>query len=250
MTDILATLDPVQVLLVWVVIIAAAVLRAFTGFGFGIAAVPAFSLFMAPTDAVVLSVSLALAISLLTLRTYWGQYPLRPLLPMLGVALLGTGAGVLLLRQLELRQFQFLVGLTVIAACLVLSTYRPRPRQPGSGVTAATGLVSGLLNGAFAMPGPPVIVYAMATQPDPARSRSLLMTFFLFSAALALASYGLAGFVTPQSSWLFLLAFPAMYAGDKLGYYLFRRFGAGHYRRVALVVLFAVGVGITARALW
>lgn len=247
--DILGVLEPLQLLLLWGVVIAAAVLRAFTGFGFALAAVPVFSLFMPPTQAVVLSASLALAISLLSLRTYWGQYPIRPLLPMLAMSLLGTGLGVVLLDRLDTRQFQLCIGLLVILACPVLGLYRPRQREPGATAGAVTGLASGLMNGAFAVPGPPVIIYAMSTQPEPARSRSLLMTFFLFSALLALVSYGIAGFVTPASPWLFALAFPAIYVGDKLGYYLFRRFGSGVYRRVALVVLLAVGLSITAKAL-
>lgn len=248
LSDILARVEPAQLALVWSVVIGAAVLRAFTGFGFGLAAVPVFSLFMAPTQAVVLSSSLTLTISLLTLRTYWGQYPLRPLLPMLLSAAVGTGAGVFLLGQLNARQFQFAIGLAVIGACLVLSYYRPSRQQPRAAVSGVTGLASGLMNGAFAIPGPPVIIYAMATQKDPALSRSLLMTFFLFSALLALTSYAAAGFVTPASPVLFLLAFPAMFAGDKLGYYLFRRFGTGLYRRVALLVLLAVGLAITFKA--
>jgi uncharacterized membrane protein YfcA len=105
------------------------------------------------------------------------------------------------------------------------------------------------MNGAFAIPGPAVIVFAVATQPDPERSRALLMTFFLFSATAGLLSYSAAGFVNPTSLWLFLFAFPAMYLGDKLGYYLFHRLGTALYRRVALGVLFSVGAAITARAL-
>ena len=121
--------------------------------------------------------------------------------------------------------------------------------RAGPGLGGMAGLLSGLLNGAFAIPGPPVIVYAMATEPDPARSRALLLTFFLFSSTVALGAYTAAGFVTPLSPWLFLLAFPAMYVGDKVGYHLFHRFGTAFYRRVALAVLFSVGVGITLKAL-
>jgi hypothetical protein len=41
-----------------------------------------------------------------------------------------------------------------------------------------------------------------------------------------------------------------MYLGDKLGYRLFKRYGTHLYRRVALVVLFSVGLATTGRALW
>jgi uncharacterized membrane protein YfcA len=249
LTEILAGTELSTLTLLWGVIILAAILRAFTGFGFGLAAVPVFSLFMPPTQAVVLSTSLALAISLLTVRTYWGRFPLRPLLPMLAMSLVGTIGGVLVLRSITGQQFQFFIGLSVIVACLALTFYRPRSIAPRAGLSGATGLVSGLLNGAFAIPGPPVIIYAMATEPEASRSRALLLTFFLFSAFMALASYAAAGFVTRVSPWLFVLAFPAMYVGDKVGYHLFHRFGTALYRRVALVMLFAVGLGITLKSL-
>ena len=241
--------EPQQLVFVLLAVLAAAVLRAFTGFGFGLAAVPVFALFMPPTQAVVLSSSLTFAISLFSLRTYWGEYPVKSLLPMLAMALVGTAVGVTLLASLDARQFQLWVGIAVIATCLVLTRYRPRQRQPVVGTGGAAGLLSGLLNGAFAMPGPPVIIYALATQPDPGRSRSLLMTFFLFASALALVLYALAGFFTPAAPWLFVLAFPLMLLGDRVGYALFHRFAGRFYRRVAVLVLLALGVVVTTRSL-
>ena len=249
MTEALASIDLPHLALLWAVVVMAAVLRAFTGFGFGLAAVPVFALMMAPTQAVVLSTCLTLAISLLTLRTYWGGFETGRLLPMLAMSLVGTILGAILLTEISPRQFQLWIGLTVILACVVLSLYRPHQLKPSITLGGLTGLVSGVLNGAFAVPGPPVIIYAMATESEPARTRSLLITFFLFSAMMALATYAAAGFFTPASPWLFLLSFPAMYVGDKLGYWLFRRYGTAMYRRIALLLLFGLGLLITMRAL-
>jgi uncharacterized protein len=247
--DLVAGLTLAQLAMVWGVVILAAVMRAFTGFGFALTAVPVFSLILLPTEAVVLSASLTLAVSLITLRTYWGQYPLRPMAPMLLMAGLGTLVGAGLLSAISRQQFQLAIGLSVIAASLALTLYRPGRQQPRGWLAGIVGGVSGLLNGAFAIPGPPVIIYAIATEADPRRSRSLLMTFFLCSAVIALVSYSSAGFVTARSLALFALALPAMLLGDRLGYYLFHRFGGTLYRRVALTVLFAVGLAITGRAL-
>ena len=63
-----------------------------------------------------------------------------------------------------------------------------------------------------------------------------------FALAAALAS-------TAAAPAQFALAFPAMWVGDKLGYALFQRHGTAMYRRVALGVLLAVGVVVTAQAL-
>lgn len=249
MTEALASIDLQHMALLWAVVVLAAVLRAFTGFGFGLTAVPVFALMMPPTQAVVLSTSLTLGISLLTLRTYWGGFSPGQLLPVLVMSLFGTILGASLLTGFSPGQFQLWIGLTVILTCVVLSLYRPRRQKAGVALGGVTGLVSGVMNGAFAIPGPPLIIYAMATETEPARTRSLLITFFAFSALLALATYAAAGFFTPASPWLFLLSFPAMYAGDKLGYRLFRRYGTAMYRRIALCLLFGLGLLITTRAL-
>jgi uncharacterized membrane protein YfcA len=238
-----------QLALVWLVVIFAAIMRAFTGFGFALAAVPAFTLLMSPVESVVLSIMLTLAVSLLTLKTFWGQFPVRPMFPMVSFSLLGTLIGTLVLGMIDATAFQLWIGLAVIATCLVLTFYRPTSVEPRADVSRAVGLASGLMNGVFAVPGPPVVVYAVATQPDPEKARSMMMTFLLFSAGFGFVSYTAAGYVGMHSLWLFALSFPAMYLGDKMGYWLFKRYGTALYRHVALGVLFAVGFAITARAL-
>lgn len=249
MLENIADIDITQLLLIWAVVVFASILRSFTGFGFALAAIPVFSLFLVPTQAVVLCVSLSLVVSCLNLRTFWGEISLRPMLPLLMMALVGTAAGAAVLTFISATQFQLCVGLSVILACVGLTFFQPSTRWKSPALTGFTGLISGLMNGALAIPGPPMIIYAMLTEPEPKRSRALLMTFFLASSLIALASYGAAGFITLQSAWYFLLALPALYAGDKLGYYLFQRFGDDFYRRIALASLVAIGVTITVKSL-
>ncbi len=249
LTEIVANIGIQQLFMVWLVVVFAAILRAFTGFGFALAAVPVFSLLMTPTESVVLSIMLTLAVSLFTLKTFWGQFSIKSLLPMISFSLLGTTIGAYFLAMLSVSSFQLWVGVSVLGACVALTFYRPGRIEPSTALARVAGLVSGLMNGFFAIPGPPVVVYAVATQPSPEKIRALLMTFFLFSASFGLVSYSAAGYVSLGSVWLFVLTFPAMYLGDKLGYRLFKRFGTRLYRRVALVVLFAVGIAIMGRAL-
>lgn len=247
--ETLASMGLVQLLTIMSVVVFAAVMRAFTGFGFALAAVPVFSLFMSPTQGVVLGAMLGLVVSLLSLRTYWGKYPTRPLFPMIVWVIIGTGLGTIMLTRITTNTFQLCIGVSVVMASLALAFYRPSRQKSGIALASGTGLASGLMNGAFAIPGPPIIIYAMATQPRPEQSRALLMTFFLFSGIAALVSYSAAGIVTARELWLCLLTFPAMFIGDKLGFYLFSRFGTKQYRNVALVVLLSLGAVITVRAL-
>lgn len=248
--DILfTTLPPVEVALMAFGIWCAAIMRAFTGFGFALTAVPVLSLFLVPTDAVVLVALLTLITSLLTYRAWWGRFSLRDGLPMVGGSILGTGVGVIFLTQLSLAQFQLWIGLIVIVLCVFLSRYRPKSHLGGPTIAAGTGAVSGLMNGAFAIPGPPVIVYAMACIPEPANSRGFLMAFFMVSSLISLITFTVSGLVTLVPFSLLLLLMPAMFVGDRLGTWLFARIGGQAYRPVALALSLGVGLAITLKAL-
>ena len=230
-------------------IIVATLLRSFTGFGFGLAAVPGLALFLPPVGAVVLTAALSLALGVQTWPRVRGLIPLRPLLPMFLFSIVGTVLGARLLVELSSQWFYLAIGAAVITACIVLSRFHPRRRESSTALLSATGITSGVLNGAFAIPGPPVIIYAMATQPDPAASRALMIIFFSFCSLIGLLTYSLSGLVHLASLWLFLLAYPAMWLGDRLGQYLFLRFAGRFYRRVALMALLVIGVSITLKGL-
>ncbi|MDJ0878385.1 MAG: sulfite exporter TauE/SafE family protein [Halieaceae bacterium] len=234
--------------LLWCATAAAAVLRSFTGFGFALAAVPVYALVLPPAQAVVLCASLALVLGVQTAPQYLGHLDKRQR-PVFLAAVPGTLLGAILLQRLDADQFRLLLGLVTIAASLVLSRHRPKLLQVPAGLRGLTGLASGVLNGAFAVPGPPVIVYAMATVSDPARSRAFMIGFFSFSSLLALTGFAWLGFLSWRSLWLVLLVYPAMFAGDRLGFRLFEAHGDVHYRRIAVLTCLLIGVSITLRAL-
>jgi hypothetical protein len=105
------------------------------------------------------------------------------------------------------------------------------------------------MNGAFAIPGPPVILFVMATIHDPTRSRAFLMMFFFVSNLISMAMFSVAGIVTSTPFYLFLVAFPVMLVGDLAGAWAFRKAGGRAYRPVVMGVCILVGVAITAKAL-
>jgi len=248
--EALFSVDATQLLIVYAIVIVASVLRSFTGFGFALAAVPGFSWVLAPTDAVVLSAALALAISFMGLRTYWGLVSFKSMRPMLVMSVLGTVIGASLLSFISVKLFQLLIAVSIFVACTALTQVKAsKPfRSPTLGWIA--GLSSGLMNGAIAIPGPPVIVFALLTQPDPARSRALLMTFFMVSALVALCTFTVSGFVRLPIIYLFLAVLPVLYLSNKVGYVLFRRFSGMFYRRIAMLVLLAMGASILVRVVW
>ncbi len=218
----------------WTIILLASILRAFTGFGFALCAVPGFSLFLPATDSAVLSVMLTLGISILTIRNYVREYPPKSMSLILLMALLGTVAGNQVLLQIDQNLFRILVGTIVIFAGLFLSLYRPKTQIRSRFLEANGGLFAGLMNGAFAIPGPPIIIYAMFAEPEPNRSRAMLMQFFAAAALLGFLSFSFSGMVHRELISIFLLCMPVMITGNYIGSAFFDKHGDRSYRVVAI----------------
>ena len=238
-----------ELVLIWAVTLAASVLRSFTGFGFALVAVPAYAFFLHPSQAVVLSASLALGIGLQTLPQYAKDVGVARQWPVFLLAVPATLLGAMLLSGIDTDHFRLAIGLLTILASILLARFKPRPRAGGRGLRPAVGAASGLMNGAFAVPGPPVIIYCMATESDPRRSRAFMIGYFTFTAVIALSSYGWLGLLSAQLFLLALVTYPAMLVGDRVGYRLHARHAAAHYRTIATLACLLIGVSISARAL-
>ena len=249
MTAMDVTVNIQQILIIWAGVVFASVLRAFTGFGFALAVVPVLAVFLAPAEVVVLAASLALVLGFISVRVWWGVFTLREVLPLILLALVGTVMGTTLLTGMSGGSFQLLAGIAVLLACVGITVSRPSTPVDSPVLTGSAGFISGLMNGALALPGPPIIVYALLTEFDPARSRALMTLFFSVSSVLALASYVVAGLYVPGTLWYVVLALPALYLGNRLGTALFLKYFGQFYRRVAVLVLLAMGIMVIVRAL-
>ena len=228
----------------------AALIRAFTGFGFAMLVVPAFSLFLLPGDAVVLSALLALLLGLLSYRSWWRLFPAAPAKPMVTGSVIGTAMGVWFLASLSVNEFQLWIGISVVIASIVLSRFNPSERPASAPVSLTTGVASGLMNGAFAIPGPPVILYVVATISDPVKSRAFLMMFFWCSSMVSLVMFGIAGLITPRPFQLLWIALPAMWLGNRIGDWAFARFAGAAYRPFVVGLCILIGLSISLKALF
>jgi uncharacterized membrane protein YfcA len=249
MLEHLTSIDTFHLLVLVLTIFLAAILRAFAGFGFALAALPVMSLFFTPGTSVSVVALLTLLVSMRTVKDYWGTVPLGPVTGLIGLMGIGTFIGAYLLHYIPAGSFQLATGVMVMFSSLVLTKLKPTGVKFGGGLAWLVGLVSGTLNGAIAMPGPPIILYAMAAFDDARKSRGFMMTVFLFSAIFAVTSYTVAGHLNRSEVLLFLVGLPAMLLGDKIGFSLFEKYGSTFYRKVALAALFAIGASVTTKAL-
>lgn len=232
-----------------IIVFAAGILRGFTGFGFGLAAVPALTLFLEPHDVVPAVVIIAGAVGLQLLRRVWGQADWRSVRLLTAGAIVGTPFGAWVLASLSADLMRILIGMICIAAVLLLWRGFRLSTVPGSGARAGIGLVSGLINGATAMGGPPVIIFFLALPSGVAVGRASLLVFFFFTSIISIVVQAGAGLLTLRVLALSLLMLPVMALGNGLGDRWFGKSSEQHYRRVALLFLLVIALAAIGRAL-
>ncbi len=228
---------------------AAGALRGFTGFGFALMAVPALALVMAPAAAVPCALLLQTVAGAQLLPKLWRKVDWASLRPLLLGAAAGSPFGVFLLSALPADPMRAAIGVVVLLAVLALWRAPGLKAMPPPGATLAVGWLSGLLNGATAMGGPPVIALYLASPGGVAIGRASLIAFFFFGSLVSIAFAAAAGLFSLPSLVFGAVMFLPMTVGNLLGDRAFDLAGAAHYRRVALYVLLAVGLLAVGRAI-
>ena len=230
-------------------ILGAAFVRGYSGFGFSLLAVTALSLRLAPAEIVPSIFLMEIAASLHLLPSIWRQVQWRAL----GVLLVGYTVvvpfGVRLLASMPQAPMKVALGVAALISTLLLMRGFALRRMPGTGATLATGGASGLLNGAFGIGGPPVILFFFSSPAGDAIGRASIIAFFLATDAIGLVFLGREGLVTQESLLRALIFLPALVAGIWLGAHSFKRSDQALFRRwvlrlLALLALLTVAEGV------
>ncbi len=155
---------------------------------------------------------------------------------------------MLALSYLPANIMRALIGLVLLFAVLALwRGYRFKERPPTS-AQVGIGIASGLLNGATAMGGPPVILYFLAAPEGVAIGRASLLVYFFFISAWSIVAQTVAGLIDLKVVVLAFLMIPVMALGNVIGDRMFNRSKASTYQRIALGFLLAIAILAIVRA--
>ena len=230
----------------------AAIVRGFSGFGFSLLAITAISLIL-PVSQIVPSIFLLeIAASLNLIPGIWREIHWRSLTWLMVGYVIGLPAGAYVLIYAPEAPTQIVLGIFVVGtAVLMLRGFRLE-ETPGTRASAATGVASGVLNGAFGIGGPPVVLFYFSTPGAAAIGRASIIFFFLFTDLLGVGYFATQGIVTMQSFVQAALWLPALLVGVWIGAHGFRRMNEQVFRCWVLVILMALallGIGKAALTL-
>ncbi len=238
----------------WAIVVAVmltgGVVRGFGGFGASMVWVTGLSLVIAPAAAIPTALILEVLASLQLLPSVWSQAHWASLRWLLVGVLIGLPFGTWALVWAPDTLMRLLIGVAVITATIVMALKVSAAALPGRAGTVAVGTVSGALNGAFAMGGPPAILMYFSSSAHAAAGRASLIVFFLCTDTLGIASASLGGLVTVPLLLQVLALFPASLIGVGVGSWWYRRTATVHFQRYVLWLLAALSCLVVGQVVW
>ncbi|PHS22763.1 MAG: hypothetical protein COA84_12205 [Robiginitomaculum sp.] len=241
-------LDAVLIALIF---FAAGIVRGFTGFGFALAAVPLLVFIFPPAliVPVVLLLDMAAGGMASVQARRMANMRMVMLLSVPSLALVPLGAMVL--GNLSEETARLSIGLIVILAVPgLLYPLRLNTKTKLSQLIAmGTGGVSGLMNGAFGLGGPPIGLFMASSTMVVESIRATTIVYFLVADTGAVLSNAIVGNVGMNTLKISAFSLIFVLMGNQLGTVLFKKFGSKIYRQSIGVLLLLNGLVLVATIL-
>lgn len=236
----------------------AGLVRGFSGFGFSALTVASISLFMAPAEVVPAVLVLEILAGISAWRAAVRDLDMAWLKSLvIGNAIL-VPIGVYLLAHLDPVLLRLVVGTALLLMAAGLRWRSAQPLQPNRCVQAATGVLSGFLNGLAASGGAAAALLMAACHVPALAMRGTLIVYVSFACGYTLlwasvfsqgSDAGIDVFSSQTLRWILVLA-PGMLLGMRLGRKAFARSNPDGFRLLVLNLLIAISTISVMRALF
>lgn len=243
-------LGGVQLLLLLVLTLLAAVLRGYAGFGFSALVVAGASLFMPTREAVPLVLMMEILGSTLMARQIWRDVNWR----LIGCVLLGmvtmSPLGQYVLRHMDINLMRLMAGVLLLLAIALLAAGRLFTLRNAPSGWLVAGVVSGWMNGMLAMGGLAMMVCLLNSGARMAVLRASLVGLFFITDSYAIGVASLVGLVDSHTLARAACMAPCMLVGVAIGA---RHFSPEHeqtYKKVVLGLLAVLALLLLLRALF
>jgi hypothetical protein len=225
-----------------IAVFGAAIVRGFSGFGFSLLSITAIMLVMPQAEIVPSIFLLEIAASLHLIPSIWREIHWRSLVYLLLGCVVGTPIGVAALASLPPAPMTLAMSAFVLVTAIAMLRGFHLEKTPGPAATTATGVASGLLNGAFGIGGPPVVLFFFSTPGAVAIGRASVIAYFIGTDTMGLAWDAYHDLITPQIFLQAALWLAPLLIGVSIGAKSFRNVGEDTFRRWVLRLLMALAV--------
>lgn len=241
-------LSPAAVTYLAAVIIIAAFIRGYSGFGYPVLVIAAGALVINP----LLLIPMAVMGDLVLCIQHWRAarpHVHWPTVIRLGVGTaLGLLTGIWTLAIMSEEIARFVIGVLVLLTSLLMLSGWTLPGRAGRSATFGMGVVAGLVAPA-GVAGPPAVMVVTALGMTPMAFRATLLAYFVALDVMTFVQFSLAGRVDAKSLIATMLSVPLVVAGSALGARVVLGSDPVRFRRATIAVLMLMAVIGLAKAL-
>ena len=240
---------PENYFLIALVVIFSGFLRGFIGFGSGLLMIPILSFFYSPIFAMVFNIVIEIPATIYLTFVGIKKSNLREITPMMFTMMLTIPFGTIFLVSVDEQIIRTLMSLLLIFFVILIATGWRIKSTITKYVLVLGGAISGLMQGATGMGGPPYVTVLLSKNDsdDVARANILVITSGLvISAIISLYYFGL---FTKDILLTGVISAPIYVFATYIGTKFFNYSGNKYFRNSSLIALGVVGLATLIGAL-
>lgn len=204
-------------ILVLAILFLSTFIRSALGFGDALIAMPLLALVIGIQVATPLVAMGASTIAFTILLKSWRKVEIKAAWRLVIATWIGIPLGIFFLKAAPEILVKSLLGILLMGFGAYNLFVPDLPKLLNEKWAFVTGLIAGILGGAYNTNGPPVVIYGMLRRWDPEKFRATLQGYFLPTGFAILITHGLAGMWTTQVIRLYGYSIPIIIAAVLLG---------------------------------
>ena len=219
------------------------------GFGFGLISVPPLLMVLSASEVVPMQIALSLMLSIPLAFHVRRFFQASVVLPMLLGAVVGLPFGMKILTAFDGPYLKLAVGVILVAMSVTMLTGWSRPVKSQALALVPVGILSGIMQTAFSMSGPPIILFLTNQSVDKERFRANLLIYFALLGTVSTTGFAMQGAITDLMIQRMTIFVPGVLIGGYAGTKLSTRIPQENFRKITLAVVAIMGLILVARNL-
>lgn len=223
------------------IVLAAAVISGITGFGFGLVSVPPLLMLYDPVAVLTITKVLTLSTSWIVIAHGWRSINPRMIAKVLPWSILGTFAGIQLLKVSTEETIKLMASAVVVTFALILIRGLPEREWNHPLLAPIAGFASGTMSTTTALSGPPIVLYFTLRNVEVMPFRVTIATYFVLLDLFGMPALIQQDFVTRDDLLVAVALVPIALLGRMAGIRLSHRFSRKQFYRFTLGILIITG---------
>lgn len=226
----------------FVIITAAALVQGITSFGFSLLAVPLLALILPLNQIVPMLVIFSLVLNVIVFSKLTGTLDKKQIILLVSFGLMSIPLGIYALKVVDESLIKLTVGVLIIVSSIAMNFGLKVKFKNQNIAYGLTGFLSGILNGASSLSGPPVILLLSNEGVDKANFRKTLATYFMTLNFFSIPLFVMNGLITSEVMMTSVQLFPALLIGTLTGLKVGNKIPEHIFKKTTLALIFVMGI--------